>query len=77
MHKVLISLPDDLVDRMKAIIPSRQRSKIIAKVLEFEIKKREKELYKCAKEVEADEELSKEMAEWETTTGDHLESETW
>jgi len=77
MQKVLITLPDDLVERMKTVIPNRQRSKIIAKVLEFEIKRREKELYKCAAEVEADDELNKEMAEWETTTGDHIESETW
>ena len=77
MQKILIALPDDLVDRMRTVIPNRQRSKVIAQLLEFEVKKREKELYNCACEVEADAELNKEMSDWETTIGDQIEPETW
>ena len=39
MEKVLVSLPDDLVVRMRTIIPTRQRSKVLAKLLEEELKK--------------------------------------
>lgn len=77
MQKILISLPDSLADRMRAIIPSKQRSKIIAKYLELEIERREKELYQCALDVEADKDLNGEMTDWESTTGDGLESESW
>jgi hypothetical protein len=78
MEKVLVSLPDDLVARMRTIIPTRQRSKVLAKLLEEELKKRENELYKCACEVDADEALNTEMADWDTTVGDGIEeSETW
>lgn len=43
MQKVLISLPDDLVDRMRAVISDGVLNKIIAQVLEKEIKRRENE----------------------------------
>lgn len=77
MQKVLVSLPDDLAMRMKRIIPARQRSKIIAKILEAEVNKRENELYQCACDVEADHALNSEMSDWEVSTGDGIESESW
>jgi hypothetical protein len=77
MEKILVSLPDDLVRRMKTVIPARKRSQIVKELLEAEIAKREKELFECARAVEKDEALNLEMAEWETTTGDGIEPETW
>jgi len=77
MQKVLISLPDDLATRMKALIPARQRSKVIRRLLEEELEKREQELYRCAAEVEAEEALNKEMKDWEITVGDGIEPEAW
>jgi len=77
MERVLISLPDELAYRMKTIIPSRQRSQVIAKLLEGEVKKREKKLYQCALEVEADKGLNKEMDDWKVTSTDGIENETW
>lgn len=52
MAKVMISVPDQLFSRMKATIPSRERSKIIAILLETEIKNRENNLFLRAKELE-------------------------
>ena len=77
MQKVLVSLPDHLLARMKAVIPNRQRSKIIAQVLESEIAKRERDLYECASDVETDKALNTEMSEWDLTVGDGIEPETW
>ncbi|MEA2116416.1 MAG: hypothetical protein U9P36_13685 [Thermodesulfobacteriota bacterium] len=77
MQKVLISLPDSLADRMRAVIPNRQRSKVLSNLLEKEIKKREEALYQCACDVEADEALNKEMAHWDATVEHGLEDETW
>ena len=77
MQKVLVSLPDHLLARMKAVIPNRQRSKIIAQVLESEIEKRERDLYECASNVETDKALNTEMSEWDLTVGDGIEPETW
>jgi len=45
MEKVLVSIPDTLADRFRALIPARQRSKVIAYLIETEVEKREKSLY--------------------------------
>ena len=77
MEKILVSLPDDLLRRMKTVIPARKRSQVVKELLEAEIEKREKELFECAQAVEKDDALNREMAEWDTTTGDGIEPETW
>ncbi|MGO8761593.1 MAG: hypothetical protein ACLP2P_09725 [Desulfobaccales bacterium] len=75
--KVLISLSDELYTRMQAVIPSRQRSKVVGDLLEEEVRRRERELYECALAVEQDEQLQAEMADWDVTVGDGIETETW
>lgn len=75
MQKVLFSLPDDLAARMRASIPPKQRSQVVARLLEQEIEKREQALYRCALDVEADEALRQEMEDWETAVGDGIDDE--
>lgn len=77
MHKVLISIPDQLAIRMRAALPARQRSKLITSLIEKEVLKREKALYECALAVEKDSALSQEMKDWDITTKDGLENESW
>lgn len=77
MRKVLVSIPDSLMDRMKAVIPARQRSKLLSKLLEDEVKRREADLYRCALEVENDKGLAAEMKEWDATAGDGIDDGTW
>lgn len=70
-------MPEQLVTRMKAAIPQRQRSKIIALLIEKEVEKREKALYECAMNVEKDKDLQKEMKDWDITIQDGLADESW
>jgi hypothetical protein len=77
MNKILISVPNQLVSRLKAAIPQRQRSKVIVHLIEIEIEKREKMLYECAMAVEKDHALNDEMKEWDTTLQDGLKHESW
>lgn len=77
MEKILISMPDQLAIRMKAIIPTRQRSKTFTRLIEQEIEKREKALYECAVTVEKDAALHEEMKEWDTVLQDGLDNESW
>jgi len=77
MQKIIISLPEDLVNRMKTTIPARTRSQVVKELLEKEIRRREEALHECAVAVEKDEALNREMAEWEVTVGDGIEPETW
>jgi hypothetical protein len=75
MSKVMFSLPNQLVIRMKVTIPARERSKVLASLLEKEITLREKNLYTCAKELEQSKELKKEMKHWDEEFGsDGLEN---
>jgi len=67
--KVMFSFPDQLVARMKAVIPPRERSKVIALLLENEINSREQDLYLCAKELEECSGLKEEMAIWDKEFG--------
>ena len=80
MHKFLISIPDDLAGRLRVIIPPRQRSKVIARLITKEVEERENSLYACALAVEKDEALNKEMAGWNVTISDGLnevDNESW
>ena len=72
MSKVIISIPDKIASRMRAAIPSKQRSKIIVQLIEKEIELREKALFECALAVENDALLKKEMKEWDATLKDGL-----
>jgi hypothetical protein len=74
--KVLVSVSAELYARMQAVIPSRQRSKVVAALLEEEISRRERELYEGALAVEQNDQLQAEMAEWDVTVGDGIEAET-
>lgn len=77
MEKILVSLPDELVKRMKAVIPARKRSQVVKALLEQEIDRREKMLFECALAVEKDDALNQEMAAWGVTIGDGIEPEAW
>ena len=77
MQKVLVSVPDDLIGRMKVVIPSGQRSKILTRLLEDEVTLRETKLYQLAREVENDKSLNAEMEDWNTTAGDGIDAEPW
>jgi hypothetical protein len=77
MTNILISMPDQLASRMKSIIPPRQRSKVIANLIEGELNKRQQILYECALAVENDNVLHQEISEWDVTLQDGLENESW
>ena len=73
MANLLLSLPDELVARLKAAVPPRRRSQLVAQLLEAELSRRDDELYRCALAVEKDKGLNAEMADWDATIADGLE----
>ena len=77
MDKVLISIPDDIASRMRAAIPQRQRSKVIVRLIEAEIDRREKALYECAVAVENDASLNNEIQDWDITLQDGMNNGSW
>ncbi len=77
MEKMLISVPDEVAIRFRTTVPSRQRSKVVVRLIEKEIEKREMALYQCALDVEKDEKLHEEMEDWNVTIKDGLDDEAW
>ena len=77
MEKVLVSLPDVLAEKLRSFIPSRQRSRVISRLIEKEVDRRERLLYECAVAVEKDAKLHHEMKDWDVTVGDGLNDEAW
>jgi len=73
MKEMLIKIPEELATKFKSIVPRGERSKIIAKLIEEEVGRRDEKLYKIALELEKNEKLNKEMKEWDITTGDGIE----
>lgn len=70
--QLLIRLPDSLARRFKRHVALRQRSKFIERLLEEALPPEDASdddpLYRAALEVEQDERLAAEMAEWEEAT---------
>ncbi|MDR1921030.1 MAG: hypothetical protein LBS31_04710 [Candidatus Adiutrix sp.] len=62
--QLLLHIPDHLGERLKLTIPSRQRSKFIAELLEKALPAEGDPLYLAALEVERDTTLNAEMREW-------------
>jgi predicted transcriptional regulator len=75
-EQVLLRLPDDLVRRFKQVVPARERSTYVRKLLEQSLPPVDGDndpLFLAALAVEQETGLGNEMAEWETATiGDGL-----
>jgi len=70
-EKVTISLPKDLVNTLREIIPDRKRSKFIADLLKKQFKKqKEQALVKAYKDAYA--EIKTEAKEFEGTINDGI-----
>jgi len=77
MPKVSVFLPDELVVKMKILIPQQEYSQFFIQLLERELQIREAALYQSACEVEADESLNQEMSDWDVTIADGIKHESW
>ncbi|MEK8019594.1 MAG: hypothetical protein VSS75_022190 [Candidatus Parabeggiatoa sp.] len=77
MQQVSVFLPDELVVKMKILIPQQEYSHFFIQLLERELQIREAALYQTACEVEADETLNQEMSDWNVTIADGIQHESW
>jgi len=77
MQQVSVFLPDELVVKMRILIPQEQYSHFFIQLLDRELQIREAALYQSACEVEADETLNQEMSDWEVTIADGIQHESW
>jgi hypothetical protein len=77
-QQVLLRLPEDLASRFRRQVPARGRSAFVQRLLEQALAPdggEDDPLYRVALEVEQDELLMAEMADWDNTVTDGLEME--
>lgn len=77
MSKILLSIPDDLANQFKVMVPARQRSQFLTRLLANALKKQEQTLYESAKLVEEDTQLNQDIALWDSTLEDGLDDTSW
>ncbi len=63
--RITLSLPDDLGRRFLAAIPDRKRSALVARLLEDELCRHEKELEQACRAANHDRALVTESTEWQ------------
>lgn len=74
-QQLLVRLPEELARRLKRRVPARARSSFVQHLLEQALPPDEGEddpLYRAALDVERDDRLAAEMAEWDVTVFDGL-----
>jgi metal-responsive CopG/Arc/MetJ family transcriptional regulator len=72
VQQIPVSIPDELAVRMRSVITSGNRNRIISAILEKEIRKREQALYEAAVAVENDDAINAEMSDWEVAVDDGI-----
>jgi metal-responsive CopG/Arc/MetJ family transcriptional regulator len=68
--RMTFSLPEALAQRFLAAIPFRERSATVARLLEDELAKRDKNLAAACRAANADDALNAEIAEWQSFEDD-------
>ncbi len=72
-RQLLLRIPEDLARRFRRRVPARQRSAFVQRLLERALPPADGDddpLYLAALEVERDEALALEMADWDVTGAD-------
>jgi hypothetical protein len=66
--QILLHLSEDIARRFKQAVPARQRSRFVEQLIQEALPSEDDDpLYRIALEVQQDEALNAEMAEWERT----------
>jgi hypothetical protein len=73
MKQINLRLPDDIMEKFKAVIPSGKRNDFVVGLISREIDRVDSHLHRLAVEVENDKSLQKEMDEWGSTVSDGFE----
>jgi metal-responsive CopG/Arc/MetJ family transcriptional regulator len=63
--RITLSLPDDLARRFLAAVGNRQRSRLVARLLEEELGRRESDLERACRAANRDSALADETEEWQ------------
>lgn len=60
-----LSIPDETARRFQAVVPSRQRSRLVTRLIEEELSKRDDALAAACQAANRDQALEREIDEWQ------------
>ena len=63
--RITLSIPDPVARRFQAAVPARQRSRLVASLLEKELASRDDSLAAACRAANSDEALKQEIDEWQ------------
>lgn len=72
MTQLLIHIPENLANKFRASVPTKQRSKYIENLLKASLTKEDEILLNCAKQIEQDSEINELMSDFSNTSGDGI-----
>jgi hypothetical protein len=63
--RVTLSIPDAVAERFQVVVPARKRSRLVTELIERELKKHESKLASACRAANRDEDLEREIEEWQ------------
>jgi metal-responsive CopG/Arc/MetJ family transcriptional regulator len=63
--RITLSLPDSVARRFQAAVPPRQRSRLVTRLIEEELSKRDDSLAAACRAANRDKALQREIDEWQ------------
>ena len=64
--RITLSIPDAVAHRFQAAVPARQRSRLVTRLLEHELAKRDDTLAAACRAANHDKALQREIDEWQS-----------
>ncbi len=64
--RITLSIPDSVARRFRAAVPARQRSRLVTRLLELELSKRDDALALACHAANSDKALEREIDEWQS-----------
>lgn len=64
--RITLSIPDPVAKRFQSAIPARQRSRLVTRLIEDELKKKDDALAKACQAANQDAALDAEIDEWQS-----------
>jgi len=64
--RITLSIPDPIARRFQSTVPARQRSRLVARLLEQELTERDASLAAACRAANRDKALEREIDEWQS-----------
>lgn len=63
--RITLSIPDNVADRFQSVVPPRQRSRLVTRLIEASLASHEDSLAAACRAANQDSELEREIEDWQ------------